>query len=328
MRRTVTAAALALSASVVLAGCGSDDAATSGSGTGGTGGELRSITVATAPIADYAPLYVGVEQGFFEDHGLSVEFASGRVGTETITSVLSGTNEFAGVAVPPLLVAQSRGLAVSLLTPAGVAPGPDDASGARLLATAASGIDSVDDLAGKTIAVNALQAQAELQARLAIESGGGDPESVQFVEVPFPEMPSALERGDVDAITAVEPFLSTALGAGAVPVADLDRAVPPGTPSTAFFTSAQLAQSDPELVEQFKAAMIESLEFAAANPDAVRAIVPEYSEVTPEIAAQMALPVYGSTVDRSGVESVVEAMQKFGFLDAEPDIDAMLQNAA
>ena len=323
MRSTVAAAALTLSASLALAGCGGDDTAASGTDEGPT-----SITVATAPIADYAPLYLGVEQGFFEDHGLSVEFASGRVGTETITSVISGTNQFAGVAVPPLLVAESRGLKVSVLTPAGVAPGPDDASGARLLTKAGSGLDSVDDLAGKTIAVNALKAQAELQARLAIEEGGGDAESVQFVEVPFPEMPSALERGDVDAITAVEPFLSSALGAGAVPVADLDRSLPEGTPTTAFFTSAQFANSDPEVVEQFTAAMTESLEFAAENPDAVRAIIPTYSEVPSEVAAKIALPVYGSTVERSGVEAIVEAMQRYGFLDAEPDIDAMLKNAA
>ena len=269
-----------------------------------------------------------MEQGFFEDHALTVEYASGGVGTETIASVLSGSNQFAGVAVPPLLVAQGRGLKVSALTPSSVAPSAEGESTSQLLTTAGSGIDSVDDLAGKTIAVNAVKAQAELLTRLAVEQGGGDLGSLQFVEIPFAEMPAALQRGDVDAIAAVEPFINSALSAGAVSVAKLDHALPEGTALTAFFTSAQLAESDPEMVEDFKAAMTESLEYAAANPDAVRAIIPEYTQVPAEVAAQIMLPTYGAELDRAGAEATAEAMQEFGFIDEVPDLDAMLKDAS
>jgi NitT/TauT family transport system substrate-binding protein len=326
MRSSAAAAAVVLSASIVLAACGGDDSGSAGAG--GTEDGPRSITVATSPIADYAPLYLGVEQGFFEDHGLTVEYASGGVGTETIASVLSGSNQFAGVAVPPLLVAQGRGLKVSALTPSSVAPSAEGESTSQLLTTAGSGIDSVDDLAGKTIAVNAVKAQAELLTRLAVEQGGGDLGSLQFVEIPFAEMPAALQRGDVDAIAAVEPFINSALSAGAVSVAKLDHALPEGTALTAFFTSAQLAESDPEMVEDFKAAMTESLEYAAANPDAVRAIIPEYTQVPAEVAAQIMLPTYGAELDRAGAEATAEAMQEFGFIDEVPDLDAMLKDAS
>lgn len=317
MRRTAIAVAVALPVSVLTAACGGGETA---SGEGPT-----TVTVATAPIADYAPLYLGVEQGFFEDQGLEVEYASGRVGTETITAVLSGTTDFAGVALPPLLVADGQNLNVSVLSPSSVAPGEQDPSSVQLLTTPDSGFTSAADLEGATIAVNALQAQLELMTRLAVEEAGGNPDTLQFVEIPFPEMPAALQRGDVDAIAAVEPFLSSALEEGAVSIAEIDKALPEGAPVTAFFTGPQLAETDPELVDKFTAAMTESVDYAAEHPDEVRAIIPEYSEVSEEVAQKMVLPTYRSELDREGVTRTVEAMEQFGFLTERPDLDSMLR---
>lgn len=321
MRRSTVALALALLAAVSLAGCGDSTSSTSS-----TSGPIP-VKIATAPIADYAPVYLGVEQGFFEDEGLDVEFTPGRVGTETISSVLSGHTQFAGVAVPPLLVAQSQNLGVSVLTPSSVVPGDGDKSSIQLLASPKSNISSMTDLNGATIAVNALKAQLELMTRIAIANGGGDPDSVTFVEVPFPEMPAALARGDVDAVAAVEPFLSSARGNGAVSIADLDRALPEG-PITAFFTSPRYAASDPEVVEAFKAAMDKSLAYAAAHPEAVRAIIPKYSEIPADAAAAIVLPTYSQGLDREGVVETFDAMQEHGLISDKPNIDKMLENAS
>ncbi|GLB69497.1 ABC transporter substrate-binding protein [Arthrobacter mangrovi] len=312
-KRHIGFAAIVLPASLALSACG-------GSGETASGG-VEAITVATAPVADYAPLYLGVEKGFFEDQGLSVEFASGRVGTETITAVLSGSTDFAGVAVPPLLVAQGQKLDVSVVSPSSVAPEASHDSSVQLLVDPSSGISSEKDLEGKTVAVNALKAQLELMTRWHLESAGIDAESTKFVEVPFAEMPAALERGDVDAIAAVEPFLSTALEEGATSIAEVDRALPPGAPITAFFTSDRMAKSDPEVVQKFSAAMTQSLEYASQNPDEVRDVISEYSEVPPEVSAKMLLPAYGSTLQREGMESTRDAMKRYGFLQNDFDLN-------
>lgn len=348
MLRFTTASMLALFASLSLVACGGADAGSGGGETptqepttaGATTGddptttgattseEPRTVSVAVAPIAHYAPLHLGVEKGFFEEEGLTIDFASGRIGTETVTAVISGTIEFAAVALPPLLVAEAEGLDVSLVAPSTVTPGESDESSVALLTDAGSEIQSVEDLEGATIAVNALQAQLELMVRLAVEQGGGDPEGLEFVEVPFPEMPAALQRGDVDAIAAVEPFVSAAVGDGAVSVAEIDRALPAEAPVTAFFTSRSLAESDPELVTRFRNAMIKSQEYAAEHLDEVRAIIPEFSEVPSDVAQQMALPTYSSSVSREGVVATVDAMNQFGFLSGEPDVDSMLQSSS
>jgi NitT/TauT family transport system substrate-binding protein len=308
---------MALPAALFLAACGSDSQASDDS--------LTKVTVATAPIADYAPLYLGVEKGFFEKQGLQVEFASGRVGTETVTGVLSGTNQFAGVALLPLLVSDSQGLDVAAITPSSVAPGAEDPSTVHMLTTADSQFTSLQELEGATVAVNALQAQAELTARLAVEKAGGNPDELQFVEVPFPEMPAALQRGDVDAIVAVEPFVSTALDGGAVSLGEIDRSLSEGAPTTTFFTSAQYAQSDPEVVDKFTAAMTESVDYAAENPDEVRAIIPEYTQVSEELAQEIALPTFSSELNQEGVTETAEAMHRFGWIESLPEVGSLFE---
>ena len=62
--------------------------------------------------------------------------------------------------------------------------------------------------------------------RASVRKAGGDPAKVKFVELPFPDMPAALQAGQVDAIFVVEPFLTAALGAGRRKVASATTSTP------------------------------------------------------------------------------------------------------
>src|SRR5680860_118907 len=68
MQRWATVAA-ALSVLVFAACGGDDDEPTSGSGEA----EVTTLRIGVLPIADVAPLYVGIEQGFFEEENLRIE---------------------------------------------------------------------------------------------------------------------------------------------------------------------------------------------------------------------------------------------------------------
>ena len=72
-----------------------------------------------------------------------------------------------------------------------------------------SPIRSGKDLAGKTIAVNQVQGMNELTIRAVLARQGIDALKIKFLEVGFPEMTAALKSGRVDAISAVEPFVSS-----------------------------------------------------------------------------------------------------------------------
>jgi NitT/TauT family transport system substrate-binding protein len=65
------------------------------------------------------------------------------------------------------------------------------------------------------VAVNNVRDIGEVTIRKVVQDAGGDPDSVEFVGLAFPDMAAAVANGDVDAAWVVEPFVTVATGQGA-----------------------------------------------------------------------------------------------------------------
>ncbi|MCP1490386.1 ABC-type nitrate/sulfonate/bicarbonate transport system substrate-binding protein [Peribacillus frigoritolerans] len=79
----------------IVSACGSSDETTTGK-KGNTGGKAVKLTFTEpARLLSVAPLYVAIEQGFFEKEGIEAEIVSGGGGAQVIASVLSGEAQFA-----------------------------------------------------------------------------------------------------------------------------------------------------------------------------------------------------------------------------------------
>jgi NitT/TauT family transport system substrate-binding protein len=315
----------ALAASMLaLAACGGGDDGGS-SGGGGSDGELREVTVGMLPILPTAALYAGMEQGFFEDHGIKVKVETGQGGAALLPAVMAGQIDFATSNPVSLLQARQEDLDVRVIAHWTSALSSGDADINGVVAAAGSGMDSAADLAGKTVAVNTLNGMGGLTIREAVRQDGGDPDAVDFVEMPFPDMPAALEGGNVDAVWVPEPFLGSLQAGGNTVVSYSSKESVQGHPTQLFFTSGQLAESDPGLVEDFTAAVEETLEFADGNPDAVKAQIGQVlPQLPPEVAEKVQLEEFGTDLRRDQLERIGELMVEDGLLDDEPDLDGLL----
>jgi NitT/TauT family transport system substrate-binding protein len=186
------------------------------------------------------------------------------------------------------------------------------------------GVTSAAGLAGKRIAVNTLNGMGQLTVDEAIRQDGGDPSGTTYVELPFPDMPAALEARNVDAVWVPEPFLSQLLAAGHPVASYSSQESVPGHPTQMFFTSGQLAESDPELVEDFTAALEETLTWAEENPDGVRTGAEEFLELPAGALADVRMEEFGTDLRREQIERMGELMADAGLLDSEPDVDGLL----
>ena len=158
-----------------------------------------------------------------------------------------------------------------------------------------------------------------------VDDAGGDASTINFVELPFPDMPAALSGGNVDAVWVPEPFLSSLQAAGNVVATYSSKESVPGHPTQLFFTSPQLAESDPELVADFTAAVEETLEFADANPDAVKAQVAQVlPQLPPEALENVRLEEFGTDLRREQLEELGELMVADGLLEEDADVDGLL----
>jgi len=216
LRRAVTGIAV-LALPLYLAACGggsstseSTDTASAASSEDTGGDALTSVTVGIIPIVDVAPLYLGVEKGFFKDAGLDVKTEKAQGGAAIVPAVVSNQYQFGFSNSVSLMLAQSKGLDLKVVSNGNSTTGVEGKDFGAVVVKDDSTIQGAKDLEGKKVAVNTLNNINTVTINESVRKAGGDPSKVTYVELPFPEIAPAVAKGDVDAGQVVEPFTTIA----------------------------------------------------------------------------------------------------------------------
>jgi NitT/TauT family transport system substrate-binding protein len=283
-----------------------------------------TVTVGVIPIVDVAPLYLGVDQGFFAERGLELELVPAQGGAAIVPGVVSEEYQFGFSNNTSLLLATEGGIELQIVAPGSASTGIEGEDFGAVVASASSGITDAADLSGRRVAVNTLNNIGDTTVRDAVAQAGGDDSTIEFVELAFPDMPAALENGDVDAAFVVEPFLTITTVAGATPVAWMYATAADDLSVATYFTSDAYAAENPEVVAAFQAAMIESQEYATDNPDAVREILATYTTIDAALIPEITLPAFPSEVNDASIEELNRLATDQGVLPQEVDLGALL----
>jgi NitT/TauT family transport system substrate-binding protein len=310
----------ALGCALALAACGGGD----DGGGGAEAGKPATLKVGVIPIADVAPLYVGIDQGFFKAEKLTIQPKLAEGGAAIVPAVVSGDDQIGFSNTTSLIIAASKKLPVQIISQGVLGgKGADDAFDGLLVAKG-SKIRGPEDLEGKTIAVNTLNNVGPLTINRSLEKEGVDYRSVKYVEVPFPDMNAALESGRVDAAWVVEPFYSQGRGSGARALFNPFEETAPNLTIATYFASKQYIEQNRDVVDRFKRAMDKSLEYSASNPDAVRKAVLGYTKIPPKAAESMRLPQWQADLNEPTIEQTAELAKKYGFVEQAPPLDELI----
>jgi NitT/TauT family transport system substrate-binding protein len=328
MKKSLVTLGVLAAAALALSGCtdsaaGPEPTATSTGEAEGTG-ELTTVRVAALPIAESGALWAAIDEGIFEEYGLEIEVVPSQGGANAIPALLSGDIQFAiGQPFGPIRAdLQDLGVVIVGNYANSNAEG-DDVN--AVVALGDAGITRPADLAGKKVSVNTIGAAGDLTIRKAVQDDGGDPSTIEFVEVAFPDVPAQLEAGTMDAAWAPDPFRGIIVGGGGVSVVQPYQATIPGLTVLTNITTQALMDEDPELVAAYSEAMAAALEFAAGNEEAVRAAIATNLEIPEEAAAGITLPTFTWDLADAGIEDLGALAVEFAYIDAEPDYDRLLQ---
>jgi NitT/TauT family transport system substrate-binding protein len=322
MQRRIFGLAIAAVTVVAAAGCGSATSPTGASSpTGGKG--TTQVKVGIIPIVDVAPLYLGEKKGFFSSRGIDLTMESAQGGAAIVPGVVSGQFQFGFSNVTSLMIAQSKGVPVKSVVNGVASTGKVGADISGVAVRKNSPITSAKGLAGRTVAVNTLQSIGDTTVRESVRKAGGDPSKIKFVEMPFDQMPGALDGGQVEAAWMGEPALTIAKAQGARVVASPFAETDPDLTLATYFTSAKLAKENPELVKKFVAAMTESLKYADRHPDEARQMLTSYTKIDASVVKELTLPRWPTEVNRASVETLASLGEKDGIFPKPPDLDAL-----
>ncbi|MGX1616905.1 ABC transporter substrate-binding protein [Micromonospora chalcea] len=317
--RRIAGALAAVLLTTSIAACGEDDAPAAASADG-----LTTVRLASSPLGHLAPIYLAQERGIFAKHGLKVEVDTETSDLTSVPAVLAGKVDFATGDLTTLIVARSKGLDVKAVVPASASTGKEGADYGALVVKGDSGITSAKQLEGKTVSVNVLTNIAAAAAREAVRADGGDPAKVKLVEIPFPQAPAAVSTGRVDGAWVVEPFLSAAKAQGAVPVGWGFTDLAPDLTVSAWYAAGSYTSKNAKTVTAFRDAVREAYAYARDHEDEVRAKIPTFTEIKPEVAAKITLTGLRDEVSRQAAEKLAGYAQRDGLITTTPDLDELI----
>jgi NitT/TauT family transport system substrate-binding protein len=303
MRKGVKAAALAAVA-VVAAACG---------GGGGDDAGATDVTVNIVPFSPNAVLFLAMEKGMFAERGINVELQRAASPVPVVASLVAEQADFGFVTTPVLINANREGTPIKCVAPIDGRVSPDrDAS--ALVAAAGSGIDSLDDLSGKSVAVVQLASINLIGAKKLIEDAGAT--GTEYIAMPFPQMPQALADGRVDAAVITSPYVETALDAGAVELAHPSSDLFPNGTIYCYAATAQYLAENAEAARSFHDAMEQAIVYTRDHEDEALATLVEHLDLTPEQAQAQIIPTdYVPEINLDSIAAIQDVMAEQGSIN-------------
>ncbi|WP_338692611.1 ABC transporter substrate-binding protein [Streptomyces sp. Q6] len=191
------AALLTLLALLLATACGATDS------TGSAGGTSPTVRIALGVDASYAPLYLAAERGMFEKAGLDVRLMKVEGGPAAAQAVTAGTAQMSANA-------DSTALPQMVSDPALRALGVFQSSGRLLKVVLREGITSPRQIE----TMGSIQGIGLYATHQYLQHHGIDPDSVKIQQSSPQEIPTMLQRGDIDGYILFDPWVTKGVEAG------------------------------------------------------------------------------------------------------------------
>jgi len=177
---------------------------------------VKHVKISTQLLTASATLYIGIERGYFADEGLEVELVTQGTLGDAIPFLASGEIAAGGGALSSgIFNAVAQGIPLKIVA-CRTAVMPGNVFHGLLASHIHEGsIARIRDLHGKRIGNTNTEGLVAFENQKLLESDGLSLNDVELVRIPPQDMPIALDNGAVEAVLAVEPYVTVALDMGA-----------------------------------------------------------------------------------------------------------------
>ncbi len=235
----------------------------------------------------YAPQYVALELGFFEDEGLNVELSAGQGADKSMTALLSGGADFALLGMEAGLYVRAEGaenpaVAIAQLT---------QRAGNFLVSRQEEPDFHWTDLVGKEVIGGRAGGMPQMVLEYILQQQGLNPQTDVTVttNIAFESTAGAFTGGVGDYTVEFEPTATKLVqqGAGYI-VASLGEATGP-LPYTVYMTTQSYLDKNPETVQKFVNAVYRGQEWVASHSpqEVAEAVLPQFPDSDAETLAQI-----------------------------------------
>ena len=284
------------------------------------------------PNVQFAPLYVGLEKGFFAEENIDLSLDH-SMETDVVALVGAGRLPFGICSGEQVLLGREQGLPLVYITnwyqnyPVGI------------VALKESGIGSMEDLKGKRVGIPMLSGASYIGLEAMLGLSGMKDSDLKLESVGYAQA-ELLVTGRIDAAvvyTVNEPVQLKALGYDTVlfSAADMTKMVGNG-----MITNETMIKENPDLVGRMVRAFVKSIRWTFENPEEAYEICKLYVDgladaEDPELQMQVLLatadyfddgPLGFGFSDPEAWENMVAVLQNMGMISGSTDVSKVYTN--
>jgi len=267
-------AAVFMFTTLCLGGCGAKTAEK----------ELTKITLSEVTHSIfYAPQYVALTQGFFEEEGLEIELINSQGADKVMTAVLTGQADIGFAGPEASIYVYNEGKEDHSIVFAQLTNG----DGTFLMGREPDPDFKWSDLKGKTIIGGRKGGMPEIILQYVLRNNGLTPGKDVFIDttMQFAAMPGAFLGGQGDYVIIFEPTASEMeLEGKAYILASLGKESGE-VPYTAYFATKSYIEKNPDIIQKFTNAIYKGQRWVEENSpeDVAKAIKPHFPDSSDDI---------------------------------------------
>ncbi|HQS10214.1 MAG: ABC transporter substrate-binding protein [Rhizobiales bacterium 24-66-13] len=281
--------------------------------------EMKKATISQAfQSMLYLPLYVAMDEGFFEKQGLDLSKESAGSGSVALSAVISKSAQFSLHGPEWTAIAASKGAPVNTI--ANVVNG----AAVWIAATPDFKFDSVKDLKGQKIVTGLMPTTStSLLIKLMKENGMDANKDVEMIQVPLGTEPGPFVAGQAKVAVMYEPGLDQVVAKGMKVVLGFPKLYGP----YAFSTITARTDVDPDLAQRLTNGLEMAVRFMHKNEARTIEIAQkEFPKLDPDVVAaatkrMLADNVYPTSVDitPAALTLALDTQIALGNLSGQPD---------
>ncbi|MFB3916619.1 MAG: ABC transporter substrate-binding protein [Terriglobales bacterium] len=271
------------------------------------------VRLAYPPIMASLPVFVAEDQNLFSKAGIRAQAISFSSSNDMVNALIAGQVDLLpAVSLVPLihLEIQHPG-SVRIFSHSKMRP---QNSTYRIVVKSNSPIVTLKDLQGKKLGVfPGTSATRMLSAFL--QKNGVDPQQVVFVQLPPSAQVSSLESGAIDALFAYDPLTLTAppgqyRALSNSVYAELIDPCPLGV----SVVSRDFERRRPRAAAKAVGVVQLGIAYMAAHPDEVKALLPKFTKMAPEVAARVNVSdiTLSNDIDVASLQRFIDLLYDIG----------------
>ena len=275
---------------------------------------LHTIRFGYFRLAHLLPIYVALENGYFEEMGIKLEMKPLKSSTFVLSALAAGEIDGGSMSIVPLALAREKGVPVKQVCSFGYSKPVDGIEGLAVLKD--SSIQSVKDLEGKKIGGTFKPAEPYFWVINILKKHGV--KNYKYIELASTELAATLKAGTIDAARLSEPWFTKMEGQIRIIDHCKDNLCCCG-----YCFSEKILDNNPNVVRNWLKSLQMGVAFIRENETQARKIMAKYTGVPEDIAMRMTLKPWdeGFRVITDESDEQLGWLVEYGLMKKQPTLE-------